>query len=185
MLLFGKPSVPSLKTFLTEFYHDDHGLITTRVVVLHPEEPSQELVELLDDFEYCQYIKGSPMVEIHLIKSHASAATAVFMMCNPAVKDSYLSDLDTLLSFNSVKAHKSKNLEQGACLDDKPIYLQLLTKRAADLKTTAAERTICQENLRLGILARSVGCPGFSTMISNLVQSAGRCCVEHMSGCRH
>ena len=73
-MLCGKPSSMSVAMFLREFYHADHGEQRTRVVILNPEEPGKDLVDVIEDplysgeVKYVQYVKGSVMSVNDLFK---------------------------------------------------------------------------------------------------------------------
>lgn len=51
VVVCGKFELSSLTTFLKEFFCSDHGPVTvnTHVVILNPEEPSEELKLILED----------------------------------------------------------------------------------------------------------------------------------------
>jgi hypothetical protein len=64
VVVTGTFDVSSLVEFLREFFCPDHGpsTVTTQVVMLHPTEPSEELVSVLQDPAYTnrtKYIKGN------------------------------------------------------------------------------------------------------------------------------
>jgi hypothetical protein len=66
VLVLGNLEIVALQGFLREFFSSDHGTRTllTHVVLVAPDEPSEELKTLLTDPVYSnrvQYVKGSAM----------------------------------------------------------------------------------------------------------------------------
>jgi hypothetical protein len=52
------------------------------------------------------------------------------------------------------------------------IYVQILeSSHISAIRSASVDVTLCINDLRMGIMAQSTLCPGFSTLIGNLVQS--------------
>ncbi|KAI8901501.1 calcium-activated BK potassium channel alpha subunit-domain-containing protein [Globomyces pollinis-pini] len=84
-LLIGNLEIVSLRGFLREFFSSDHGTLTltTKIVILAPDEPSAELEALLHDPVYSQrvqYVKGSAISFKALKKVKAENAVAAFIL---------------------------------------------------------------------------------------------------------
>ncbi|KAG2183105.1 hypothetical protein INT44_006086 [Umbelopsis vinacea] len=85
VIVTGSFEPSSLLEFLREFFCEDHGMdvLLTKVVVLCPYEPSEELNILLNDPSYAsrvQYVKGSATSFHHLNKARADVASAAFLL---------------------------------------------------------------------------------------------------------
>jgi hypothetical protein len=101
VILVGNFDVALLADFFREFFCDDHGNRTmrTQLVLLNPNEPSEELKALMADPVYSnrvRYVKGSTLSTRSLQKVSASSAEAVFVLGNrftqedPAEEDARL-----------------------------------------------------------------------------------------------
>lgn len=183
VVLCGKPSSISVKMFLQEFYHLDHGEQLTRVVILDPDEPSEAMVEVIEDpmysgeVKYVQYVKGSVMSVNDLFKVLAFEATCIFIFSNQFTDNISSSDLDCILASKAIGSLVDME-RPGVSI---PTYFQLLKSSTTDHcswatssdSKNAIAQNICIETLKMGLIATSVRCPGFSTLLSNLIVSTG------------
>ncbi|KAI8852305.1 hypothetical protein BC829DRAFT_440747 [Chytridium lagenaria] len=85
VVVVGELEIHSVKDFLREFFCEDHGpsTMSTRVVMLNPEEPSEALKGLLVDPLYANrvtYVKGSTMNSHDLSKTKLENARACFIL---------------------------------------------------------------------------------------------------------
>jgi voltage-gated potassium channel len=154
--------------FLKEFFHVDHGAVDDVVVFLCHYEPDASLASALADHFYesrVKYIKGSVLVESDLKRCQFMNAKAVFVMSNQTSDDPAASDSCSILAIKAMKDIRPTKL---------PIYCQLLSVESKNHKGWAKwDYLICMEEFEAAVLARNVVCPGFSTMITNLMKSSG------------
>jgi len=183
VLLCGKPSHISVAMFLREFYHADHGEQRTRVVILHPDEPSEQLKEVIEDqmyngeVKYVQFVKGNVMSVSDLFKVLAFEASAIFIFADQFTANRHSSDLDCILASKAVGSLVDVE-RKGVTI---PTFIQLLKSSttehckwatSSDSKN-AVTQSICIERLKMGLVATSVRCPGFATLLSNMIVSTG------------
>ena len=154
--------------FLKEFFHQDHGDVNDSVVFLCHYEPDSTLATALADHYYesrVDYIKGSVLVESDLKRCQFMNASAVFVLSNQFSDDPVASDACSILAIKAMKDIRPTKL---------PIYVQLLSVESKNHRGWAHwDYLICMEEFEAAILARNVVCPGFSTMITNLMKSSG------------
>ncbi len=151
--------------FLKDFLHPDRGDKTTHILFLHPGKPNSELKKILGCyFTRVQYLDGSVLNSCDLQKAKIKESKAVFILTNkntsnPTEEDN--SNLFRLVSVKNTTVHV-------------PIIIQLLhsfsKKQVFNIEGWDRHRdvAICITELKLGLLAQSCLCPGFSTLIANL-----------------
>jgi len=67
--LLGSTSIEAYKTFLSELYHTDHGLVNTITVILSLNAPSEDMIKLLEQNNYIDkiiYLEGNPLYSHNL-----------------------------------------------------------------------------------------------------------------------
>lgn len=151
--------------FLSEFFHPDHGDQKMKVVFLRPYEPDPSLVGLLTDQVFAdrvQYIRGTPLSTHHLGKAKLQDAAAVFVLTNQFNADSTIADATAVLMVKAIKS---------VC-PWVPVFCQLISPSSTKHTWAEWDSLVCIEQLKMGILARSCVCPGFSTLVANLVASS-------------
>ncbi|KAJ3385227.1 hypothetical protein HDU92_003159 [Lobulomyces angularis] len=160
--------VGALRSFLREFFCEDHGpqTITTKLVILQPFEPSDELQLTLNDVAYkskVQYVKGSALSFRSLEKVKASSAEAFFLLTSKFGTDGDLESIDaaSILKAHSIKKYNSKI----------PIFVQVLLPRNIVLFQNLAEHVLCIDSYKLGILSQNALAPGFINLITMLTTS--------------
>lgn len=154
------------KGFLLEFYHSDHGEQKMKVVFLCPNNPNSELGSLLLDPMFddkVQYITGSPLVTSHLNKARPHDASAVFVLTSQFAEHDMTTDATAILIVKAIKS----------TVPWVTVYCQLVNPLNKMHSSWAEwDHLVCIEELKMGILAKSCLCPGFSTLIANLITSS-------------
>ncbi|KAJ3218295.1 hypothetical protein HK099_005112 [Clydaea vesicula] len=160
--------VGALRSFLREFFCEDHGpqTITTKLVILQPFEPSEELELILNDVAYkskVQYIKGSIISFSSLQKARADTADACFLLTSKFGTDGDLEDIDanTILRAHAIKKYNPRL----------PLFVQVLLPRNIVLFQNLAEHVLCIDSYKLGILSQNALAPGFINLITMLTTS--------------
>lgn len=151
--------------FLAEFFHPDHGDQKMKVVFLRPYEPEASLVALLTDQVYAervQYVRGTPLSTHHLTKAKLQDAAAVFVLTSQFNMDCTIADATAVLMVKAIKS---------GC-PWVPVFCQLISPHSTKHTWAEWDSMVCIEQLKMGLLARSCVCPGFSTLVANLVASS-------------
>mmetsp|Transcript_1431 Transcript_1431/g.5272 ORF Transcript_1431/g.5272 Transcript_1431/m.5272 type:complete len:1180 (-) Transcript_1431:74-3613(-) len=155
-------------TFIRELFHEDHGVHSTKVVLLAPEEPSSEFKELLlmhAKKKRVTYVKGDALYQSHLQRARADVAVTCYVLTNRQNTDVDKQDALTVMRAISMKRMNPR-------MD---VYVQLIqsTYRPHLLAVNIPDHhIICMNQLKLTLLAKNCVCEGFSTLITNLVSSS-------------
>ncbi|KAJ3221288.1 hypothetical protein HK099_003615 [Clydaea vesicula] len=129
--------VGALRSFLREFFCEDHGpqTITTKLVILQPFEPSDELQLTLNDVAYkskVQYVKGSALSFRSLEKVKASSAEAFFLLTSKFGTDGDLESIDAATEHVlCIDSYKLGILSQNALA---PGFINLITMLTTSFK---------------------------------------------------
>ncbi|KAI8801924.1 calcium-activated BK potassium channel alpha subunit-domain-containing protein [Cladochytrium replicatum] len=182
VLVVGQFDVESLKTFLREFYCEDHGpkTLNVKVVILNPVEPDQLLIStVLKDPLYVrrvQYIRGSSISFHDLHKAHADKARACFVLSSVygsrvgvgevvatawTAMDPSVADAQTLMRAMAMKKFNPHL----------PLHIQVLLPSNKIHFRGIADQIICIDEFKMGILAQNCVAPGFATLINDLTTS--------------
>ncbi|KAJ1926753.1 hypothetical protein IWQ60_003522 [Tieghemiomyces parasiticus] len=172
VLLVGRMEPMSLFEFLREFFCEDHGLVTvnTVVVIMGAEDPPEDVANVLNDPAFVnrvKYVRGSPTSFSNLQKVCANRAKACFLLTNKmhTSQDPEVEDATTVMFALAVKKYcrtMNKRLK---------LYAQVLVPETETHLEYLTNRTICVDELRLGLLAQSCVIPGFASLIHLLTTS--------------
>ena len=165
----------ALSDFLQELLHPDHGRLHFNVVILAERAPSAELDAVLRSHNNAllvKYVEGSPLSFDDLERAAVYSALCCFVLANKISENVDATDAVTTLKALSVKRYCAYYRS------DILLCLQLLnpanehhvSREASSLGTR--DPVICVNEIKLNMLAKSCQCPGFMTMISNLIMSA-------------
>jgi len=174
VVLCGKPAYSCLSKFLMEFYHEDHGDQNMRLVILHSDEPPDDIKELIEDMpygEFVSYVKGEVSNVKDLFRALVFEAEGIFIMSNQLSSNLTVADLDCILT---AKALAKMCTDYGFGREVR-IYIQLLKEESLLHASSWAmcNQCVCIEQLKMGLLSVAARCPGFSTMLCNLIVSTG------------
>ncbi|KNE70049.1 hypothetical protein AMAG_15038 [Allomyces macrogynus ATCC 38327] len=156
----------SILEFLREFFCPDHGpsTVTTRVVMLNPNEPSEELVAVLHDPAYTSrvtYVLGTPTSFRSLDRAAARSAKAVFVLTAKDSSAAMAEDAETVMRALAIKKyHPALRVFVESMLPENQAQFYYLS-----------DQILCIEELSMGILAQAVRVPGFPTLIALLSSS--------------
>lgn len=150
--------------FLKEFFHEDHGGQSTRVVLLAPGEPTVPMKAMLLKHKRVQYLKGDAMSGEDLARVRADTAHACFVLTNRFTADTDETDSITVLRALNVKAFNSQLRTFVQIIEPENIVHVL----SAGVNI---QNVLCINSVKLGLLGQSCVFPGFSTVITNLVVS--------------
>ena len=165
VIVCGHITDTSVGDFLKDFLHPDRGDKKTHILVLHHGKPDVKLRSVLTTFyTRVQYLDGSVLNSSDLTKAKIKSAHAVFILANKNAPDPTEEDHANLFRLVSVK-----NTTTGV-----PVIIQLLHSFSRnqvhniDGWNKLQDVAISLNEMKLGLLAQSCICPGFSTMIANL-----------------
>jgi hypothetical protein len=151
--------------FLQEFFHPDHGDQQMRVVFLSPQEPTPAVEGLLSSplfVDKTQYVLGTPLSTTDLNRADIRKAAAVFILTSPFKPDVAYRDATAILIVKSIRT-----VSPWA-----QVFCQVVNAEARRHEWAQWDHLLCLQELRMGVIAKSAVCPGFSTLISNLIMSS-------------
>lgn len=167
LLLCGDLSLNTLKEFLHEVYHEDHGNQRRglKVVVLVGDAFKMEHRDWVTKHVLYKtrvtYLKGEVFNERDLARAYAHEAIACFVVSNRWHNDD---------SRNVLRVLAFKRLVPGI-----PVYATLNQAENQKLLQAAgvpAAQVLCVDSITMGLVAQGVITPGAVTLLSNLSISA-------------
>lgn len=175
ILLLGTAEIEAFKTFLTEFYHTDHGDIDTQTIIMQGSPPNEDMQALLKSQAFngkVGFIEGNALSTKDLHRAATDSANCVIILANKYSVNSDGEDYRNILQAFSVKqfVRSISNREIRVCL-------QVLKPENKDLFTSSQnygphDQVICVDELKLYLLAKTCVCPGINTIISPLITSS-------------
>ncbi len=181
VILCGDITTTSLSEFFEELFHEDHENSELNAVILHAARPTYDLIMMLQDPELnnVMYLEGSALINTDLYRARADIAVAIFIMTNKFSDDADKEDAKTILQQLSIKQYIQ--LLDNARM---PLFvLQLIRpeNRRHLPKSKVADNLgddhddglmlVCLNEVKMGVLAKSLVYPGSSTLIMNLITS--------------
>ncbi|CAG8500150.1 13571_t:CDS:10 [Funneliformis mosseae] len=166
IIVTGDFDATSLFEFLREFFCLDHGLATmnTYVVIMHPDEPDEEIVEFLEDPAFIsrvQYIKGTPTWRRSLEKIRADTASAAFLLTKKFSDETDEMDASQIMRALAIKKYNRKLA----------LYAQVHLPENVPHFDFLAKDVICIDEITMGLMAQSLATPGFASLIVLLTTS--------------
>ncbi|KAJ3089535.1 Bifunctional dehydrogenase and ferrochelatase [Quaeritorhiza haematococci] len=181
VLVVGHLEINLLRDFLREFYCEDHGTETmnTKVVILNPWEPTNELVALLNNPVYVrrvQYVKGSPMSFHDLNKASAHTAKACFVLSSETYgATGSHSDLGVVSGvIGAQNTGGGGKVKSAAEIDAQAVMRAMAIKKYEPMLPLHVQVILPEHKSHfddLGMLAHNCICPGFLTLCYILTTS--------------
>mmetsp|Transcript_8258 Transcript_8258/g.28977 ORF Transcript_8258/g.28977 Transcript_8258/m.28977 type:complete len:1035 (-) Transcript_8258:398-3502(-) len=162
-------NVQGIISFVKELFHEDHGMHSTRVVILSPDMPDSALKELILTYAKklsVQYLRGDAQSRTDLMRARMDVASACYVFTNQQAPQATQQDAVTTL-----RALTARSINQHA-----NIFVQLIEPGKRQQLVAAGIRPdhiICTMELKQKLLAMNTVCRGFSTLVTNLISSAG------------
>ena len=154
-----------IELFLKEFFHEDHGYLHARVVILCPSEPDAYWKELLLRYKRkVVYLKGDMMTLMDLRRAQAQRASGFFFLTNTFAADTVTRDAVTL----------QRVIAARHLAPETAMHVQLIEPQNRPYLISIGidpSRIVCANELKMKIIAQSVLWPGFSTLLTNLLTS--------------
>ena len=179
VLVVGDLNSTSFGDFLNELLHPDHrGDVENtylECVILQPEPPSYEIRDILRDKRYAAtltYVQGSALDYNDMMRARAHEASAIFMFCNKFSSNVDEEDAQTILLQYALKRHV---LGEVPADQRKPIFCTQMI-RPENRRHMLPSANVCDSmvflnEMKLGILAKSVVCPGTAALMFNMLSS--------------
>ena len=174
IVVCGSVTYRGIQDFLKEFLHEDHGNADMKVVILSPEHPSDEMLGILRSTKYKAnliYIEGSCLQNKDLKRCDLSKSKACFVLSNQ-----YCADPDEEDSSNIIRALAVKRFAR-ATRGEVQVILQIIRPEnklhfIASMQQSEIDQIVCINEIKMSMLGQNCLCPGFSTLIGNLIQSS-------------
>ncbi|THD22129.1 KCMA1 [Fasciola hepatica] len=166
IVVCGDITTDSVKTFLSDFLHEDRQRTDVEVVFINPCKPDLQLQSILRlHFSRVKYFQGTVMDHGDLQRVRMVEADACLILASSTASDSHQKDAANIMRVIAVKNYASHVR----------VIVQLLhTENKAHLLNSPywnwdqGDEIICFSELKLGFLAQSCVAPGFSTLVTNL-----------------
>jgi voltage-gated potassium channel Kch len=193
IILCGNLHALSYSSFFNQLFHEDHKNYDLTVVILSPDPPSLELLLLIKSNRYdVQYLQGTPFSEIDLKRAKAETASAVFLLANKFSHNVDEEDARTILINLNIKQYIASSFSLTKSLDSFQANLSSVQNyRHVNLFCLQLNRSenrrhlydddfiemmnhdliICFNEIKLGIMAKSVIQPGVASFLLNLITS--------------
>lgn len=185
VIVLGFEKMMSVRAFLKEFYHEDHGRQDTHCIFMMKNIEVEQVRNLERNYDYyflVKFIKADPRLEENLSRIKAEEAQNI-LIANES--DNELSDDQNILYYLSLKAYLtkreiqlSKSCEQakgglGRLMEKVYIQLDVPEQKHVFRAITPihADKIICVEELKHLMLGKTMFCPGIITLISSLITS--------------
>ena len=178
VIICGFVDFTNLSSFLEEFYCEDHGDVEENVIVLSTNLPSVSVEFLLRMPRYrdrLYYLQGSALKERDLKRASCSTASTVFVLADQFSSDPFSHDSANILLSVSIRSYSVANsMTDRSCIHT---ILQLIRPESQyHFKNCQSSlygnyQLLIIDQIRMGIFSKCCYCPGFSTLISNLVMS--------------
>jgi len=174
ILLIGDISFNTVKMFLDEFYHIDHGDTGIFMIIMHNSPPTEDLVNILKLPQYesrIMYLQGNWYDFNDLKRCRADAIDCGIILSKMSSPTPMLEDYKNILRAFALKKYGSVKGNRNT-----RIALQLMkpqNKAIFNLGKDADsfDQVICAEELKLQLIAKSCVCPGIITVITSLITS--------------
>lgn len=183
VIICGDLKSTSITEFFNEIFHEDHQSDNLHAVIIQPDQPSKEILDILRDplrSLVVTYLEGSALSDRDLKRAKADSSLAIFIMTNKFSTNPDEEDAKSILQQFSIKRYiASKNasaLNLGK--NDTLFCMQLIrpeNKRHLAISSSAdsenKELVLCLNEIKMGIISKAVVCPGITTLLMNLMSS--------------
>lgn len=178
ILVCGDLRSTSILEFFSELFHADHENANLYVVILCPHPPTNEMKLLLKDPFLSMsviYLEGTPLSERDLERARADTAQAVFILTNKFSTQPDEEDSKTILQQFSIKRYNQfspPGINALYCIQlIRPENRRHLVNSTGATKKVGEDLVVCLNEIKMGVIAKSVLFPGTSTLIMNLLTS--------------
>ena len=198
VILVGNITVNSLRSFIQELFHPDHGSQYRHAVIISPFIPTKEMeIFLNENKNFIYYLQGSPFQEKDLLRGDTSKAKACFIFNNKNSKFPKIEDESLIFLGVKIKKYVYNYYQDLAektqisfdimrnCFSSFHLCIQL-NKPSSSFqyfrniqnfykKRMKQDQLIVIESIKMNLLSKSCLTPGIMALITNLVMSSGDC----------
>jgi hypothetical protein len=150
-------------SFLQQFFHEDHGLLHSHMIVLCPAEPDHMWRSMLLKYKKrITYLKGDFIKHNDLVRAQVEGAVGCFIMADRFCTDTNAQDAKNILRGLTLWSYNRKI----------NCFIQLIEpeNRKHLLQVgIPASRVICHNEIKMGLMAQGCLWRGFSTLVANLL----------------
>lgn len=189
ILICGDVTSSTLEDIFHELYHEDHDVfdnVDIDTVVLQPRPPDDLILELLrkKSGRYnITYLQGSALVDSDLKRAQAETAHAVFIMTNKFSKDYDEEDAEIIMQQFNIKRYIGTHNPLLFLSNPKLVFCTQLIRPEnrkhllGDLEDYESitqsyhDVSICLNEIKMKILAKSTLYPGVCTFLLNLLST--------------
>lgn len=180
IIICGDLSTTSLVKFFAELYHEDHESSKLTTVIVNTSFQSEDMKQVLSDprFEMnLVYLEGTVLNDRDLRRAAADDALAILMFTNKFTLTPDRDDARILLEHHNVKRYVEER--QGFDFVNREMIFCVQLIRPENQRhfsgglnsETVTEHVICLNEIKMGIIAKSVMFPGTAALITNLLAS--------------
>eukprot|EP01039_Chlorochromonas_danica_P002121 gene2121-2315_t len=176
IVICGDFSSVSLQQLFEELFHEDHENGDLCAVLLFPSPPAADTILLMCQPRYVAvsiYLQGSALIEGDLKRAQVEKAQACFILTDQFAVNADEEDAKSILLNLSIKKYLS-----GQQREDMLFCTQLIRpenrRHLSKSNTKVVEENdviVCFNEIKMGVMARALVCPGANTLIMNLVTS--------------
>ncbi|ETV97845.1 hypothetical protein H310_09183 [Aphanomyces invadans] len=172
VVIMGNPTYPQLSATLRELFHPDHFQGVDRkflhAVVLgdYSSNYVQGLVHRLEsDPKFAStvtFVAGDPTEDVDLDRVRLKEAIGAFFLPDKLASDAVREDARNIMHILSVKQYAGYDFPCWA--------IALRNDNIRHMLSAGVDRDsiVCEETMKMGVMARSCACPGYATFLSNL-----------------
>ncbi|KAH9184923.1 hypothetical protein AeNC1_013100 [Aphanomyces euteiches] len=140
--------VPTLRTFLHQYFHPQNRNWNERIIVLYAQEPSPDMTKLIHAYEpRVTYIVGSAMQETDLRRAAVPTSAVCYILTSQYDKSDRADQMCSILT----TAFRVMN-------PTVPIFTQVIRSTSVSYCTmSGASNVVCVQKLKMSLLALSCG----------------------------
>jgi hypothetical protein len=154
-----------LKDFLSEFYAYKERVREFTIVILTPNEMTEDLKLLIQLPLWSRrvlYLQGSALKEQDLLRARIHDAEGCFLLVNRRSQDRDRADQRTVLRAWAI-AEVAPNV---------PLFVQVLKPETKPLVSASARAVVCEGELKYALLANNCHSKGISTVVTILLHTS-------------
>lgn len=162
VIICGDLSSTPLHILFDELFHEDHDCESLDAVILQPNAPNMEALQLLQDpirSLRLTYLEGTPLRAKDLSRAGAEHASAILLITNKFARQPDEEDAKLILQLFAVRRYLALSpvAVKPFCISQ---LIKAENKRHVDGDMTPDEVVICLNEVKMGILAKNCLFPG-------------------------
>ena len=177
ILICGDLKSSHIYEFFEELFHVDHDTKNLHAVILQPEYPNLDFINVMKDKvlgNHITYLEGNPLKNTDLQRAMASAARAIFIMTNNFSPRPDDVDAKTILQQLCIqkylRLHGDGKVNAFFCMQlIRPENKRHLVTGGQDKDHEAV--VVCLNEVKMGVIAKAACYPGTNTLLMNLCSS--------------